>query len=153
MGALPFGPGRMGSGQTWDMESGGCGAQDRTGCGAGFVQTRPYGSGCPYLGCSSQVDGWVRALEVGGRWSRMWAEGPGKVVHGQAGHVVHAIWQAQDLLKVSSSTLNQTRPLFPPPISRPADSDLMGPALSSSRRGCIPWASFQDLAGSLKAAG
>lgn len=50
-------------------------------------------------------------------------------------------------------TLNQTRPLFPPPIGRPGDSELMDPALSSPRRGCIPWASVRDLAGSMKAAG
>lgn len=137
--ALKFGPGSMGGGQTWDMESDGSGSQDRTGRGAGCVQTRPPGGECPYLGCLMQVDGQVRALEVGGRWSRMWDEGQGKMVQGQAGHVGRAIWQAQDLLEFSLSTLNQTRTLFPPPISRAGNSDLMDPALSSLRRGCILW--------------
>ena len=64
----------------------------------------------------------------------MWAEGPGKMVQGQAG----CVWQAQDLTEFGLFTLNQTRPLSPPPISRAHDSDLMDPGLLSSRRGCIP---------------
>lgn len=68
----------------------------------------------------------------------MWAKGPGKTVQGQAGCVGHALWQAQDLTEFGLFTLSQARPLYPPPISRAHDSDLMDPGLPSSRRGCIP---------------
>lgn len=35
--------------------------------------------------CSQQLDGLVGAVEAGEGWSRMWAEGPGKMVQGKLG--------------------------------------------------------------------
>lgn len=50
-------------------------------CQRGLPGVQAYTHSC----CSQQLDGLVEALEPGEGWSRMWAEGPGKMVQGRLG--------------------------------------------------------------------
>ena len=50
-------------------------------CRRGLPGVQAYTHSC----CSQQLDGLVGALEAGEGWSRMWAEGPGKMAQGRLG--------------------------------------------------------------------